>query len=151
MLWMWFCLGMSLGSSCFLLCISPRFNGPSDMMLFFPQFITNSFSPITVEKGPGPDQSRILQQASEYLSEVWLHLKSFCSQALSKQTIPHLQVPRTSHPVTVIEAFHLSAPLIHIQSHQCFLTTLSYKRFRPTQSVSLGDDGTTIFNANISE
>uniref|UniRef100_A0A8C8E7C2 Uncharacterized protein n=1 Tax=Otus sunia TaxID=257818 RepID=A0A8C8E7C2_9STRI len=63
----------------------------------------------------------------------------------------HGHVSRTSHPGTVLEAFDLSTPLIHIQPHQYFLSSLSFNKFRPTQSTSLEVDATTIFNANCSK
>lgn len=117
---------------------------------FFPPLITNSFSPIRAEKGPG--QRGILQHVSEKIIFV-------CSLASFKEghsVVKHSQnrkclVSRTSHPGTVIKAFNLDAPPIHIQPHQYFLSSLSHERFGPTQSASLGVDTTTIFNANGSQ
>lgn len=60
-----------------------------------------------------------------YLSAAWFHLrKVILCQALSKQTMPCLQVSKISHPDTVIKVFSLSAPLIHIQHCQEFLSNL---------------------------
>lgn len=61
--------------------------------------------------------------------------------------MPCLQISRTSHPGTVMEAFNLNTPLIHIQPHWYFLSSLSFKRFGPTQSTSVGVAAATIFSA----
>lgn len=116
---------------------------------FLPLFIINSFSPITAAKGPG--QRGILKHVSKKIIFV-CSLPSFKEgQAFSKQKMPCLQASRTSHLGTVLKAFDWSAPLIPIQPHKYFLSSLSFKTFRPTQPTSVGVDATTIFSTNCSK
>lgn len=117
---------------------------------FLPLFITNSFSPVTAAKGPG--WRGILQHVSKKI----IFVCSLPSFKEGHSVVKHSQnrqclVSRTSHLGTVFKAFNLSVSLIPIQPHQYFLSSLSFKIFRPTQSTSVGVDATTIFNTNCSE